>query len=86
MNTFDRKLDEHNVALTRSEPVILQLNTGKLCNITCTHCHVNAGPGRKELISSEHLERTLDWLEKTTIPTLDLTGGCLLYTSDAADE
>jgi len=75
MNPFDRKLEEHQVSLERAKPKILQLNTGKLCNITCTHCHVNAGPGRKELISSEHLNRTLDWLEKSDIPTIDLTGG-----------
>jgi len=53
---------------SKATPKILQLNTGKLCNITCTHCHVNAGPGRKELISKEHLTRTLDWLEQTDIP------------------
>ena len=75
MNPFDRKLEEHQKSLTRAFPKILQLNTGKLCNITCTHCHVNAGPGRKELISSEHLQRTLDWLEGTAIATIDLTGG-----------
>ncbi len=75
MNPFDRKLEEHQQTLTRSLPKILQLNTGKLCNITCTHCHVNAGPGRKELISSEHLTRTLDWFETTDIATIDLTGG-----------
>jgi len=75
MNPFDRKLEEHQKPLTRAFPKILQLNTGKLCNITCTHCHVNAGPGRKELISNEHLQRTLDWLEGTDIATIDLTGG-----------
>jgi radical SAM/Cys-rich protein len=46
-----------------------------LCNLTCTHCHVNAGPGRKELMSWEDLDRTLDWLESTSIRTVDLTGG-----------
>jgi radical SAM/Cys-rich protein len=75
MNAFDRTLEEHKLALTRSVPKILQLNMGKLCNITCTHCHVNAGPGRKELISTTHLNLALDWMEKTDVPTLDLTGG-----------
>ena len=73
MNPFDRKLEEHQVPLERAKSKILQLNTGKLCNITCTHCHVNAGPGRKELISSEHLDRTLDWFEKSDIPTVSYT-------------
>jgi len=75
MNVFDRTLDEHKLALTRSVPKILQLNMGKLCNITCVHCHVNAGPGRKELISTEHLNLAIDWMEKVGVPTLDLTGG-----------
>jgi len=75
MNTFDQKLAEHNLSLTRLKPSILQLNLGKLCNIACVHCHVNAGPHRKELISAQALEKTLDWFEQTDIPTLDLTGG-----------
>lgn len=75
MNSFDQKLADHGISLTRGDARILQLNLGKLCNIACVHCHVNAGPHRKELISSEDLNRTLDWFETTDIPTLDLTGG-----------
>lgn len=75
MNSFDQKLADHGITLTRGDARILQLNLGKLCNIACVHCHVNAGPHRKELISSEDLNRTLDWFETTDIPTLDLTGG-----------
>ena len=74
-NTFDQKLDDHGLTLTRLKPTILQLNLGKLCNIACVHCHVNAGPHRKELITTEDLNRTIDWFETTDIPTLDLTGG-----------
>lgn len=72
---FSRTLRSHGIRLTRSTPEILQLNLGKLCNLTCTHCHVNAGPGRKELMSWEDLDRTLDWLESTSIRIVDLTGG-----------
>ena len=72
---FSQTLRSHGIRLTRSTPEILQLNLGKLCNLTCTHCHVNAGPGRKELMSWEDLDRTLDWLESTSIRTVDLTGG-----------
>lgn len=75
MNSFDQTLADHQFTLTRTTPRVLQVNLGKLCNLTCVHCHVNAGPHRKELITSEHLERTLDWFEQTDIPTLDLTGG-----------
>ncbi len=75
MNSFDQALATSQLSLTRTTPRVLQLNLGKLCNLTCVHCHVNAGPHRKELIRHEDLERTLDWFEKTEIPTIDLTGG-----------
>lgn len=74
-NDFDQALASTNLELSRSTTEILQLNTGKLCNLTCVHCHVNAGPSRKEIISSETVDRVLDWFEKTNIPTIDLTGG-----------
>ena len=48
---------------------------GKLCNLTCTHCHVNAGPKRKEIVSRETLDRILGWFGSTDLATLDLTGG-----------
>lgn len=75
MNRFQSSLDTHGLALRRAAPEILQLNVGKLCNLTCTHCHVNAGPGRKEIITRETLDRVLDWFAGTDLPTLDLTGG-----------
>ena len=75
MNHFQTSLEKNRVALRRAAPEILQLNVGKLCNLTCTHCHVNAGPKRKEIITRETLDRVLDWFAATDIPTLDLTGG-----------
>jgi radical SAM/Cys-rich protein len=75
MNRFDTLLQQNGLALKRATPEILQLNVGKLCNLTCVHCHVNAGPHRKEIMTGETLSRVLDWFEQTTIPTLDLTGG-----------
>jgi radical SAM/Cys-rich protein len=75
MNRFDTTLIDHGMELRRARPEILQLNVGKLCNLTCTHCHVNAGPKRKEIIKPETLYRVLDWFAATDLPTLDLTGG-----------
>ena len=72
---FSATLGQHGVALSRQRPAVLQLNVGKLCNLTCVHCHVNAGPHRKEIISAETVDRVLAWFEQTDIPTLDLTGG-----------
>lgn len=54
---------------------VLQINLGKICNLTCVHCHVNAGPKRKEIITRETVDRIIDWLAKTEIQTVDLTGG-----------
>jgi radical SAM/Cys-rich protein len=54
---------------------ILQINVGKLCNQTCRHCHVDAGPDRRERMSRETIEMCLDVLERTRIPTVDITGG-----------
>jgi len=54
---------------------ILQLNLGYMCNQVCAHCHVDAGPDRKEMMSETTLEKCLDLIRKTSIKTLDLTGG-----------
>jgi radical SAM/Cys-rich protein len=54
---------------------IFQMNLGKMCNQTCRHCHVDAGPDRKEVMSRETMELCLQALAKTAIPTVDLTGG-----------
>lgn len=73
--SFQNTLIQANTSLTRSKPEILQINTGKLCNLTCVHCHVNAGPARKEIMTDEVIDRIITWFETTDIPTLDLTGG-----------
>lgn len=54
---------------------VLQINVGKLCNQTCRHCHVDAGPDRPESMSREIAEQCLAALAQTDIPTVDLTGG-----------
>ncbi len=74
-NDFDRALERRKTPLTRTAPEILQLNVGKLCNLTCVHCHVNAGPKRKEIVTGETIDKILAWFEQTGIGTLDLTGG-----------
>jgi radical SAM/Cys-rich protein len=54
---------------------ILQINVGKRCNQTCRHCHVDAGPERKEVMPRAVVEACLRFLEQTRIPVLDITGG-----------
>ena len=54
---------------------VFQINVGKLCNQTCRHCHVDAGPGRTERMSRDTAELCIQALAKTGIPTVDITGG-----------
>lgn len=53
----------------------LQVNLGYKCNLSCLHCHVNAGPTRKEMMDDDTLELVIDMLKTGRISTLDLTGG-----------
>jgi radical SAM/Cys-rich protein len=54
---------------------ILQINVGKLCNNICSHCHVDAGPKRTEIMGKEVMEYALKALENPSIHTIDITGG-----------
>ena len=70
-----RLLNSDFPAIFRRSLDILQLNLGYLCNLSCVHCHVNAGPKRTEMMSRETIEQILALAEATNIHTLDLTGG-----------
>lgn len=61
--------------LHRGALTTLQVNLGYLCNQTCVHCHVNAGPNRKEMMTAENLALIPEVLRKRKVKTLDLTGG-----------
>ncbi|HHO74913.1 MAG TPA: radical SAM/Cys-rich domain protein [Deltaproteobacteria bacterium] len=54
---------------------ILQVNVGKRCNLSCRHCHVEAGPDRPEIMKSEVFDACLGVLRKHPISTIDITGG-----------
>jgi hypothetical protein len=60
---------------------ILQINLGRRCNQTCLHCHVDAGPDRREVMAADVLEACLDLLVRTDIPTLDITHQSSIPTS-----
>ncbi len=61
--------------IRRRKLTTLQANLGYLCNQTCLHCHVNAGPTRKELMDASTIGLLLEFLEQQAIQTLDVTGG-----------
>ena len=62
-------------AIRRKKLDVLQANLGYLCNLSCSHCHVNAGPTRTELMDLDTIELLLQVLRRQQISTLDLTGG-----------
>ncbi len=73
---FEEKLSEIGLfPLKPTQIDILQVNMGKLCNQTCKHCHVDAGPDRRESISKETLQDCLTALASPGISSLDITGG-----------
>ncbi len=73
---FKEKLAEASLfPLKPTHLDILQVNMGKMCNQVCKHCHVDAGPDRKEIMTRETMEHCLRTLEKSDIQTVDLTGG-----------
>lgn len=73
---FEQTLHQQGLSPLRADGLsVLQINVGKLCNQTCRHCHVDAGPDRREIMSPETAGLILGVLKRTNIPTLDITGG-----------
>jgi radical SAM/Cys-rich protein len=71
---FEQTLAENGLRPLRATGIeVLQVNIGKLCNQTCRHCHVDAGPERREVMSRETMALCLDVLARAGIPTLDVT-------------
>jgi radical SAM/Cys-rich protein len=73
---FETRLDHMGLLpLCATGITVFQINVGKLCNQTCRHCHVDAGPDRTEHMSRETAEHCIRALAQTDIPTVDITGG-----------
>ncbi len=74
--TFAKKIKQTNQFPLRPRKLeILQINVGYMCNQVCSHCHVDAGPDRKEIMTQETMKQCLEVIKKTGAHTLDLTGG-----------
>src|SRR5919107_1092899 len=73
---FQQKLE--NIGLLPLKPTnisIFQVNVGKMCNQVCKHCHVDAGPDRKEIMTQETMQQCLDALRNCPeLRTVDITG------------
>jgi radical SAM/Cys-rich protein len=72
---FSEKIRHLGGPMTRRRVDALQVNLGRYCNLACIHCHVESGPTRTEMMSRETIEAVLVFLARSSIPTLDLTGG-----------
>ena len=75
MEPFAHRIHLSGKDFNRRGVDVLQVNMGKYCNLACIHCHVESGPNRTELMSRETVDAVLHFLERTTIPTVDITGG-----------
>jgi radical SAM/Cys-rich protein len=73
--TLPLLLDTDFPVIRRAALTTLQVNLGYRCNQSCLHCHVNAGPGRKEQMPKETVNEILRFLRHKRLRTLDLTGG-----------
>ena len=74
--TFASKISETNQFPLKAKKLeILQINVGYMCNQVCEHCHVDAGPDRKEIMTKETMQQCLQVIKNTGAHTLDLTGG-----------
>ena len=72
---FSQALDRRGLSLVRGEITTLQVNTGYLCNLRCRHCHLEAGPGRKEIMSRETMGAVVSFARRFPFRVVDITGG-----------
>jgi radical SAM/Cys-rich protein len=72
---FKSTLAKHDLELDRNTTQTLQINLGFLCNQTCRHCHLNAGPGRKENMDAQTLKEVVAYAQRSRFEAIDITGG-----------
>ena len=72
---FKSTLSKHNIKLVRNLTHTLQINLGYLCNQTCRHCHLDAGPGRKENMDADTLAEVVAYARRSQFEIIDITGG-----------
>jgi radical SAM/Cys-rich protein len=76
---FAARLSADGQTLQRASLQTLQINVGKMCNLACHHCHVEAGPNRTEIMPQQVMQQILGWIDQyrdaIDLQTVDLTGG-----------
>ncbi len=72
---FDLMLMKQGIELLRDETTILQINTGFLCNQTCSHCHLDAGPSSPKIMTRVTLDQIIGYVRRNHFAVIDITGG-----------
>ncbi|MFZ0450955.1 MAG: arsenosugar biosynthesis radical SAM (seleno)protein ArsS [Desulfatiglandaceae bacterium] len=72
---FRTTLEKHGLSLTRGQTSTLQVNVGLVCNQTCKHCHLEAGPDRTELMDDRTRDEVISFAKRGHFETIDVTGG-----------
>ena len=72
---FADALERRGLSLVRGEITTVQVNTGYLCNLRCRHCHLEAGPERREIMSRQTMEAVASFARRFPFQVLDITGG-----------
>lgn len=75
METFKETISRHGLVLERGGTSTLQVNVGLLCNQSCRHCHLSAGPGRREHMSARTIEGVVAYAGRGSYDVVDVTGG-----------
>ncbi|MHB8808794.1 MAG: arsenosugar biosynthesis radical SAM (seleno)protein ArsS [Desulfobulbaceae bacterium] len=84
MNRFQQTLAAHALHLTRGQATTLQINVGRLCNLSCRHCHLEAGPGRSEVMRPATMDEVVSLARRHPFSTIDITGGAPELVPDIA--
>ncbi len=85
IESFGQILANNGLELTREKTYTLQVNMGLLCNQTCRHCHLNAGPDRKEIMSVETIDHVVTYARQGQFNSVDITGGAPELNPDLGD-
>jgi MoaA/NifB/PqqE/SkfB family radical SAM enzyme len=75
--SFEQKIKEIGFGLLKLDKLqTLQVNLGNRCNQSCAHCHVEAGPNGKNIMTRAVIQKVIDFLKKCSLQCVDITGGC----------
>lgn len=72
---FRLTLSKHGLTLEKDRTTTLQINVGLLCNQACRHCHLNAGPNRKEIMGPKTVDEVASYAKRSRFEAIDVTGG-----------